>query len=81
MRLIILLICLAPAISAQAAPPAKVQRATFMAPFAYSADPVYPMHSARQPYRWGWFGADYFPPAPVMHRDYNNGWREWHYRR
>lgn len=84
MRLLILLVGLIAATSATAANPPQMQRvkqATFLAPFAYPADPVYLIHSARQPFRWGWFGAEHYPPAPAMHRDYNNGWREWHYRR
>jgi hypothetical protein len=58
----------------------QVQRATFMTPYAHPADPSYPIGYGHVPYRWGWFGADHYPPAPVMHRDYNGGWREWHYR-
>ncbi len=58
------------------------QRATFTAPYAhasYASQYEYPDY--QQPFRWGHFGAGYHPPAPVMNRDYNRGWREWHYRR
>lgn len=57
-------------------------------PQATFAPHTHPAHSAYPPvavggstFRWGWFGAEYYPPAPVMHRDYNRGWRQWHYRR
>lgn len=69
------------ATTAFAAPRAPVQRTTFTAPFAHPADPTYPIEFGTQHFRWGWFGADHYPTAPVMHRDYTRGWREWHSRR
>lgn len=56
--------------------------ASLTAPCKYPLDPR-PGRPAPLPptFRWGWFGAEHFPPTPQLHRDYNEGWREWHYRR
>lgn len=68
-----------------AAPPSRVNQATFDAPCTHPMDPYYAPHNTvhygPKQFRWGWFGADYYPPAPIVHRDYKRGWLEWHYRR
>lgn len=73
---------IAAAVSSSAHASVYAQRATFTAPYAhpsYASRYEYPAY--HQPFRWGWFGASHHPPAPQMHRDYNRGWKEWHYRR
>lgn len=70
--------------SAHAAPPAKqsqVRQVVCTQPFAYPDSPTYPVHHGPQPFRWGWFGAEYQPPAAVMYRDFAYGHREFQYRR
>ncbi len=79
-RIIILVglgfVCCSAGVNAQ-----NVQQATFASPHAYASYSTNPPGYGPTTFRWGWFGADHYAPAPVMHRDYTRGWREWHYRR
>lgn len=50
-------------------------------PYAHTMAPGSPLDGGPPRFRWGWFGAYHHPPAPVMHRDYTQGWRQWYYRR
>ncbi len=63
--------------AAHAQPAAPVREAAFVTPQNYTS----PMGCGAPRFRWGWFGAYHHPPAPVMHRDYTQGWRQWYYRR
>ncbi len=81
MKRLLLVACVAAGcVPAAAAPRGQVTPTTFTAPQPYYADSSCGMDYGQVPYRWGWFGADHYPPAPVMHRDYNGGWRQWYYR-
>lgn len=80
-QLVLLFGIVASATAANGANQSHVQRATFTAPFVHPVDPIYRIDCGPTPFRWGWFGAAHYPPAPVMQRDYTGGWREWHYRR
>ncbi|MCO6043939.1 hypothetical protein NG895_08470 [Aeoliella sp. ICT_H6.2] len=64
----------------RSATPQSVQPANYAGPLAYPSDPTYRPTCTPQPYRWGWFGAEYFTPGPEIHRTYTDGWTEWHYR-
>jgi hypothetical protein len=61
--------------------PAPVRQVVCTEPFSYADSPTYPVYHGPSPFRWGYFGAEYQPPAAVMYRDFAYGHREFQYRR
>jgi hypothetical protein len=61
--------------------PALVRQVVCTEPFSYADSPTYPVYHGPQQFRWGYFGAEYQPPAAVMYRDFTYGHREFQYRR
>lgn len=68
--------------SAQSVNRYPTRPATFTTPFVHPTAPTtFDYAPYGQTFRWGWFGATHYGPAPQMHRTYNQGWKEWHLRR